>query len=66
MELNDKYLVLLRRELVRASARLRRAEREADQLRGENVRLRARLDKMILAAAPVKKGRARPSRSAPR
>jgi hypothetical protein len=28
---NDPYLVLLRRELTRAQARLRRAERERDQ-----------------------------------
>jgi len=28
---NDPYLILLRRELIRAQARLRRAERERDQ-----------------------------------
>jgi len=28
---NDPYLILLRRELTRAQARLRRAERERDQ-----------------------------------
>ncbi len=31
MDRNDPYLVLLRRELTRAQARLRRAERERDQ-----------------------------------
>jgi hypothetical protein len=31
MERNDPYLVLLRRELTRAQARLRRAERERDR-----------------------------------
>jgi len=33
MNRNDPYLVLLRRELTRAQARLKRAERERDQLR---------------------------------
>jgi hypothetical protein len=33
MERADPYLVLLRRELVRAQARLRRCERERDALR---------------------------------
>jgi hypothetical protein len=37
----DKYLVLLRRELVRAQARLKRAERECERLREENARLKA-------------------------
>ena len=37
----DRYLVLLRRELVRAQARLKRAERERDIARAENARLRA-------------------------
>lgn len=40
---NDKYLVLLRRELVRAQARLKRAERERDAALAENERLRKRL-----------------------
>ncbi len=31
MERNDPYLILLRRELTRAQARLRRAERERDR-----------------------------------
>ena len=34
---------LLRRELVRAQARLKRAERERDALAAENARLKARL-----------------------
>jgi hypothetical protein len=33
LDRNDPYLVLLRRELTRAQARLRRAERERDQAR---------------------------------
>jgi hypothetical protein len=33
MERTDPYLVLLRRELTRAQARLRRCERERDALR---------------------------------
>jgi hypothetical protein len=33
MERTDPYLVLLRRELIRAQARLRRCERERDALR---------------------------------
>jgi hypothetical protein len=37
---DDKYLVLLRRELVRAKARLKRAERERDAALDENERLR--------------------------
>lgn len=39
----DKYLVLLRRELVRAQARLKRAERERDAALAENRALRERL-----------------------
>lgn len=42
-DLNSRYLVLLRRELVRALARLKRAERERDELAAENDRLKARL-----------------------
>jgi hypothetical protein len=37
---NDPYLVLLRRELTRAQARLRRAERERDALRAALEKLR--------------------------
>jgi hypothetical protein len=40
---DDKYLMLLRRELVRAQARLTRAERERDRLFEENRRLLALL-----------------------
>ena len=36
---NDPYLILLRRELIRAQARLRRAERERDQARTALARL---------------------------
>lgn len=37
----DRYLVLLRRELVRAQARLKRAERERDAALAENARLKS-------------------------
>jgi regulator of replication initiation timing len=37
---NDKYLIQLRRELVRAQAQLKRAESECDRLRLENQRLK--------------------------
>jgi hypothetical protein len=40
METNDKYLVLLRRELTRAQARLGRAERQRDTLVEQNSELR--------------------------
>ncbi len=39
LERNDPYLILLRRELTRAQARLRRAERERDQARTALARL---------------------------
>jgi hypothetical protein len=39
----DKYLLLLRRELVRAQARLKRAEGERDKLADENRVLRKNL-----------------------
>jgi hypothetical protein len=39
----DKYLVLLRRELTRSQARLARAERERDRLLEQNRALRERL-----------------------
>jgi hypothetical protein len=38
------YLANLRRELTRALARLKRAERERDEALAENARLRALLD----------------------
>ena len=40
MEANDKYLVLLRRELMKAQARLGRAERQRDCLVEQNSELR--------------------------
>ncbi|MGO8920679.1 MAG: hypothetical protein ACLQJR_32700 [Stellaceae bacterium] len=40
---DDKYLVLLRRELTRAQARLKRAERERDDAIAENRKLREKL-----------------------
>jgi hypothetical protein len=43
MERTGRYLMLLRRELVRAQARLKRAERERDELAAENARLKKRL-----------------------
>ena len=39
----DKYMVLLRRELTRSQARLARAERERDRLLEQNRALRERL-----------------------
>jgi len=42
MERTDPYLVLLRRELVRAQARLRRCERERDALRAALEALKAK------------------------
>jgi hypothetical protein len=41
MDRTDPYLVLLRRELTRAQARLRRCERERDALRAALEALRA-------------------------
>jgi hypothetical protein len=43
MESGDKYLVLLRRELTRAQARLKRVERERDRLLAENEHLKSEL-----------------------
>ena len=42
-DLRSRYVVLLRRELTRALARLKRAEGERDKLAAENDRLKARL-----------------------
>lgn len=42
MDRTDPYLVLLRRELTRAQARLRRCERERDALRAALEALKAR------------------------
>jgi hypothetical protein len=43
MEQTDPYLVLLRRELTRAQARLRRCERERDALRTALEALKAKI-----------------------
>lgn len=43
MERDDRYLTLLRRELIRAQARLKRLERERDRLLEQNAELRRRL-----------------------
>jgi hypothetical protein len=43
MTADDKYLVLLRRELTRAQARLKRAERERDAALEENHKLKEKL-----------------------
>jgi hypothetical protein len=51
---DDKYLVLLRRELTRAQARLKRAERERDEAIEENRKLRQSLAKRRRARAPRK------------
>lgn len=40
----EAYVENLRRELTRAQARLARAERERDQARAENARLRALIE----------------------
>jgi len=40
MDLNDKYLIQLRRELTRAQARLGRAEGQRDRLRDQNRELK--------------------------
>jgi len=79
MELNDKYLVLLRRELTRAQARLRRAERERENAererdRAERARAIAERErgqvasentrlKLALAKHALAKRPARPARS---
>jgi hypothetical protein len=49
---HDTYAVLLRRELTRAQARLKRAEGERDRLRDENRRLRALLATHGIAPPP--------------
>jgi hypothetical protein len=53
MSAEDEYLVLLRRELTRAQARLKRAERERDEAIAENSKLRQKL-KRRGARAPRK------------
>jgi hypothetical protein len=55
MEMDPKYQVLLRRELIRAQARLKRAERERDALLEENRRMRQLLrDHGIAPPKPTK------------
>jgi hypothetical protein len=51
MDRTDPYFVLLRRELTRAQARLRRCERERDALR-------AALDALKAKRSPSKRARA--------
>jgi len=53
---NDPYLILLRRELTRAQARLRRAERERDRALAMVERLRK------TRREPMRKSKARKSR----
>jgi len=63
MELNDKYLVLLRRELTRAQARLKRAEQERDRLLRQNGRL---MEEMARGRARANPPPSRSARSKPR
>jgi len=56
MDQTDPYFVLLRRELTRAQARLRRCERERDALR-------AALDALKAKGSPAKAARARKTNS---
>ncbi len=50
-DIDQRYLALLRRELTRSQARLKRAEWERDKFRAELERLRNRLPKHPGAAA---------------
>lgn len=50
----DRYLALLRRELVRAQARLKRAERARDLALAENARLKASMARMRPRRSPTK------------
>jgi len=50
-EVDQRYLALLRRELTRSQARLKRAEWERDKFRAELERLRNRLPKRAGAAS---------------
>ncbi|HZS85166.1 MAG TPA: hypothetical protein VFA50_19985 [Stellaceae bacterium] len=47
---SEAYVANLRRELTRAQARLRRAERERDRALAENAELRRRLEERAAAA----------------
>lgn len=60
MERNDPYLILLRRELTRALARLARAERERDRAIATLARLQFPRSKTTPRRRPAK--RARPKR----
>lgn len=53
------YLVLLRRELIRAQARLKRAQRERDEASAEDRKLRERLRRRGLRPAKPLSPRAR-------
>ena len=53
---DDKYLILLRRELTRAQARLKRAERERDAALEENRKLREKLARGLRRRAKVRPG----------
>ena len=61
MERNDPYLILLRRELTRAQARLRRAERERDRAMAALERLQRATSKTsrrnTAKRVPVKRAR---------
>jgi len=63
MDIDRQYLTLLRRELTRAQARLKRAEWERDQLRDQVDRLQARLREHGIAAPAASRSR-RPPRGA--
>jgi hypothetical protein len=58
MERNDPYLILLRRELTRAQARLRRAERERDRAIAALERVQ-RANGKVLPRRPAKRKRAK-------
>jgi hypothetical protein len=47
----DRYLVLLRRELTKAQARLARAERERDRAQEESAALRGKLSERGVAGS---------------
>jgi len=55
MPSTDRYLVLLRRELVRAQARLKHAERARDDALAENARLKAAMTRARRHHPPKKK-----------
>jgi hypothetical protein len=57
VERNDPYLILLRRELTRAQARLRRAERERDRALAAVERLKKKPGKKTTPSRAAKKTR---------